>query len=521
MAADLTPVLWFAPAAYLLGAGAALALRNGYWTGAHLGAAAVLGLAVTAAAAALGLTLGALAPLDPLTGLTLLLVSLLGWVITRYSRTYLEGEPGQRRYVAALMFTLAAVSAVVIARNLGVLVLAWFASSLGLHHLLTFYRDRPAARMAAHKKFLASRVAELCMFAALGLILAQTGSLSFTGIATHVASHDTLPRALELAALLLALAAVLKSAQLPLHGWLIQVMEAPTPVSALLHAGIVNIGGFVMIRAAELISAAPAAQALLVVVGALTAAAAGLVMMTRTSIKVRLAWSTCSQMGFMLMECGLGLYDLAYLHLVAHSLYKAHAFLSAGDTVLQTRRRRLIPPPQTGAAHRLLLNRLLALPLALLVVIGSAALWHAWIPDAEVAGIALFVVALGLAPLLWSETGASVGVHPSGGVAVLGLSQLYLLWHTLFGRILPSSDPPVLLALGAGGCLFGLYLLQVAILLYPRGGLARALYPWAYGGFYLDEPITRLTHRIWPARRDVPPRAAQTAGAVSEPGRQA
>ncbi len=113
-------------------------------------------------------------------------------------------------------------------------------------------------------------------------------------------------------------------------------MEAPTPVSALLHAGVVNMGGFVLLRVAELIGLVPS-QWLLVIVGSLTAVLAGMVMLTRISIKVRLAWSTCAQMGFMLMEIGLGLYELALLHLVAHSLYKAYAFLSSGEAVERAR----------------------------------------------------------------------------------------------------------------------------------------------------------------------------------------
>ncbi|WP_264836966.1 proton-conducting transporter transmembrane domain-containing protein, partial [Klebsiella oxytoca] len=126
-------------------------------------------------------------------------------------------------------------------------------------------------------------------------------------------------------------------AVLPVHGWLIQVMEAPTPVSALLHAGVVNLGGFVLIRFAPLLEQAGIARALLLVFGLGTAVLAGMVMLTRISIKVRLAWSTVAQMGFMLLECGLGLYTLAALHLVGHSLYKAHVFLSASTVVRQTR----------------------------------------------------------------------------------------------------------------------------------------------------------------------------------------
>ncbi len=126
---------------------------------------------------------------------------------------------------------------------------------------------------------------------------------------------------------------MLKTAAFPLHGWLTEVMEAPTPVSALLHAGIINAGGFLLIRTAELVQASPGAMAALVMIGGLTALFGAAVMLTQSAIKTALAWSTVAQMGFMLLQCGLGLWALALLHIVAHSLYKAHAFLSSGGAV--------------------------------------------------------------------------------------------------------------------------------------------------------------------------------------------
>ena len=264
-------------------------------------------IAEGAALAALGLALAGVvqqafsyANADRLGLVMLVLVSLLGWVVIRYSRRYLNGEAGQQRYMLAMLLTLASIGVVVVTHNLGVLVLAWIASSVTLHYLLTFYRDRPAALVVAHKKFIVSRLAEVCLLVALGLIYRATGTLGFQGIAEHVLAAPALSVGLNAAMVLMVLAVILKSAQLPVHGWLIQVMEAPTPVSALLHAGIVNLGGFLLIRLAVLLSASPTAQAVLVVVGSLSAVLAGLVMMTRISIKVRLAWSTCAQMGFML-----------------------------------------------------------------------------------------------------------------------------------------------------------------------------------------------------------------------------
>ena len=139
--------------------------------------------------------------------------------------------------------------------------------------------------------------------------------------------------AVILAAGLLALAALFKSAQFPAHGWLTEVMDTPTPVSALLHAGVVNAGGFLLIRFADVMLLAPGVLAALVLIGGFTALFGSLVMLTQPAVKTSLAWSTIAQMGFMIFQCGLALFPLALLHIAAHSFYKAHAFLSSGSAV--------------------------------------------------------------------------------------------------------------------------------------------------------------------------------------------
>jgi len=485
---------WLLPAMYAAGCLLAFGQPRHHWKIAKFTAAAAL-------LATLGSVLGALAwrqfaplALDSV-GLTVaLLVAVLGWVIINYSSRYLNGEPGQLRFVRAMLFTLAAVGILVVSRHLLVIVLAWTGTSLGLHHLLTFYRERKAAQVVAHKKFLVSRLAELCLVLALWLVYHTTGSLTL------------LPAPLHAAALLFALAAILKTAQLPLHGWLIQVMEAPTPVSALLHAGVVNIGGLVLIRLAELISLAPAAQVALVVVGSLTAVLAGLVMLTRISIKVRLAWSTCAQMGFMLMEIGLGLYELALLHLVAHSLYKAYAFLGAGETVRLARMNDLT---QSGRAARSPLWYLGAVAAAAALVAGSATASQLLMPGLTVPPVALLIVALGLASLLWLESGYTPGLLLRGVLQVLALAQLYLVWHLLFAGLAPAAVPPAPQLVAWVALCFGvLYGSQVWLRCYPDGRFARVLYPWAYCGFYLDETFTRFTFKIWPVK--LSPVQAQT-----------
>ena len=493
------------PVIYCLGFLLAFSLNQKMWQIAK--GTAALGLAATVIA------LGS-APLAPATvnidtlGLTMaLLIAFLGWVIINYSFRYIQGEPGQPRFVKAMLFVLACVSLLVLSRNLAVIIIAWSGSSIGLHYLLTFYQERKTAQIVAHKKFIISRLADACLIVALLLVYSSVGDFNLDAITTYVSGIETLPVTLNIAALLIASAAIIKSAQLPLHGWLIQVMEAPTPVSALLHAGVVNIGGFVLIRLAELLSLAPAAQTLLVVVGSVTAVLAGLVMMTRISIKVRLAWSTCAQMGFMLMEVGLGLYELALLHLVAHSLYKAHAFLSAGDAVANTKAHDFFTPTEKpNSAVWYVISPLLSTA----TLLATIALWQQVMPSLNLPLAAIVIVALGFAPLLWMEQGASTKALIQGLIKVLALSQLYLAWHLLFAGLTPPIANTSLALLVWILASFGvLYVAQIWVRHAPTGRFAQALYPWAYSGFYLDETFTRLTLKFWPVQ--LSPTQAQTS----------
>ena len=279
--------------------------------------------------------LGLAARIDALSVSMLLLVSVVGLVVLRFSRNYLAGDPGQARFSGGLALTLGAVMTLVIAGNLAQLLLAFIATSLALHRLLVFYPDRPKAVMAAHKKFLVARTADLALAASLALIWQRFGTADIAAIAeaAKVAPAGATDTALIAAALLLALAAMLKSAQFPSHGWLPEIVETPTPVSALLHAGIINAGGFLVLRFADVMLMAPPALHVLALVGGFTALFASAVMLTQPAVKVQLAWSTIAQMGFMLFQCGIGAFAIALLHIIAHSLYKAHAFLSSGTAV--------------------------------------------------------------------------------------------------------------------------------------------------------------------------------------------
>jgi len=444
---------------------------------------------------------------DAITGAMLLLVCTLGLIIVRYSRTYLNGDPGQLRYARWLLATLSAVTMLVVANNLLVIAAALTLTSLALHKLLTFYGDRPAALVAAHKKFLVSRMADLCLWSALALIHGSVGSLNLDTIASWAKVHPELSPSVQLAAVLCVVAAALKSAQLPFHGWLTQVMEAPTPVSALLHAGVVNLGGFLMIRLSPLMAHAPAAQLLLVVIGLTTTVIAAMVTTTRVSVKVSLAWSTCAQMGFMLVECGLGAWHLAFLHLLAHSLYKAHAFLSAGSAVDAWRLGALTRRQPAPSVLRLCVSAALVLGAAAVAVALSVNL-GAPTRSADSSVLAL-IVALSLVQMVAQSADSLATV----GLRVIGVAALYAGWHWAAGRLfaVPAHQETfavgwAIVAVGFGA----LFATQSLVQLRPHGRLSQKLHTWMFAGLYLDERFTRLTFRVWPPRlaATASPRAA-------------
>ena len=295
-----------------------------------VGAASLLAMKGPGTSALIGLFgVGLSVRLDAVSAVMLVLVSFIGWIVLRYSRTYMDGDARQGAFTGWMSATLATVLLLVMSGNLLQLFAAWTLTSLSLNRLLLFYPERATARRAARKKALVARASEGALAGAIVLLIAAVGTTDIeTILATAEANWLTMA-----AALLIAISAVLASAQFPIHGWLTEVMEAPTPVSALLHAGVINAGGFLLIRFADVMLLAPGVMALLVMLGGFTALFGGLVMLTQPAVKTSLAWSTIAQMAFMVMQCGLALFPLALLHIVAHSLYKAHAFLSSGEAV--------------------------------------------------------------------------------------------------------------------------------------------------------------------------------------------
>jgi NAD(P)H-quinone oxidoreductase subunit 5 len=434
--------------------------------------------------------------LDLVSSAMFVLVVTLALVVVRYARTYLAGQRELDRFSRALLLTVASVTVLVTSNHLAILVVAWFATDIGLHQLLTFYRTRRQAIIVAHKKFLLSRVADACFVTAIVIIGGELGSLRIDVVNTL--ARAGLSPTLHVATALLVFGVLLKSAQVPFHGWMQAVMEAPTPVSALLHAGVVNIGGFVMIRLAPLMANAYVAQSILLGVGLFTTIVAALVMTTRVAIKGVLAWSTIGQMGFMLVQCGLGAWHLALMHLLAHSLYKAHTFLSSGSIVQQWRAGHIVHHPRLRRWHLVVATVLVCLPLVPFYV--DTGLAVGTLPSSI--GALAFVLALSFAPMIGRAIAAGPRTLGFAAVFALGASAAYFGWHVAFELIAPEinagveASPTRWLIVVAG--LGALFVAQSLLQTRPDGWFSRWLQPHLVSGLYIDDWFTRVTFRLWP-----------------------
>lgn len=410
--------------------------------------------------------------LDLVSLVMLLLVSFIGWVVLRYAGTFLDGEARQGPFTGWMTATLAAVLLLVQSGTLLQLVVGWVATSLLLHQLLLFYPERIAAQRAARKKFIVSRTGDAALIGAVILLAISFGTGDIATILAAAREGEGLPLTITAAALV-AVAALLKSAQFPTHGWLTEVMETPTPVSALLHAGVVNAGGFLLIRFADVMLQAPVVLAVLVMVGGFTALFGSLVMLTQSAVKTSLAWSTVAQMGFMILQCGLALFPIALLHIVAHSLYKAHAFLASGsviETVASIRRPGPVAIPNAKAVGRAFL-----LALAIYAVIGVLFGFADKPPQALALGAILifgvaYLIAQGLADaapraLTWRTSLYSI----SAATAYFALQRIS---DKLMLGTLPATPQP-------GPLEWTLMLL--AVVTFGVVAVAQSLFPlWAY-----------------------------------------
>jgi NADH-quinone oxidoreductase subunit L len=273
--------------------------------------------------------------LDDLSKTMLLVVSGVGSLIHIYSLGYMRNDERESRYFAALSLFMFAMLGIVLANNFVMLFVFWelvgFTSYVLIGHW--FYRD--AAADAAKKAFITTRIGDFGFMLGILMVWMATGSVIFSEIAPRLPALTNHPAFVTMAALLIFCGAVGKSAQFPLHVWLPDAMEGPTPISALIHAAtMVAAGVYMLVRVAFIIQVSPTALLVIAWIGTITAVLAALIATQQDDIKRILAYSTLSQLGYMVMAVGLASNQAAIFHLFTHAFFKALLFLAAGSVIV-------------------------------------------------------------------------------------------------------------------------------------------------------------------------------------------
>ena len=491
---------------------------------------------------------------DQLAVLLLPLVTGVSLVVHVYSSRYMIGDPRYRRFFAVMALFTFAMTLLVTSNNLLVTYMCWELMGICSYLLISHWAGRPAAGRAATKAFLVNAVADVGLGFGVILAFATYGTLNIQEILAQASamSGETLSLAgfevsrNTLIALCLLSGAMGKSAQVPMHVWLPYAMEAPTPVSALIHAAtMVNAGPFLLVRMSPLILLAPSAMVAIAVVGAVTALYGALVSLTQSDIKKLLAYSTISQIGFMIFACGVGAFLAAIFHLLAHGFLKAYLFLSTGSALESSHGHASHGSASPGRTRRLAFGALL------LTVIPTVVLFwgpyeHVWsasqVPAARIAfwAVALATVFLTAAYLFrqvvtqfGTRVGDAVTVWPrlsSGShlratilVTVATGALLLELWSWFGAFLAPALSlefpewergaptPILLVPLGvavAGWALAYARHLKPAFVPFSERGWGRRAYVHFLNRLYFDElhhamavkPTPRLSGWLW---RDV------------------
>ena len=335
--------------------------------------------------------------IDQLTVLILLLVTGVSTIVQVYASRYMIGDLRHSRFFALTALFTAAMTLLVMSSNLLLTFIFWELMGLCSYLLISHYAERPSAARAATKVFLVNSVADVGL--AIGVILTflTFDTLDIPQILAIAKSGADIPTlSITLLTLCLFCGAVGKSAQMPAHVWLPFAMEAPTPVSALIHAAtMVNAGPFLLVRLSPVLVLSPTAMMVIATVGGVTALFAALVSSTQTDVKRTLAYSTISQLGFMTMLCGVGAFVAAIFHLIAHGFFKAFLFLSTGNVLAATHRHVEEKDEKPARAMGGLFIGALILSVIPALVIFSGPYGYLWLSQSfSAANVALWIIGL-------------------------------------------------------------------------------------------------------------------------------
>lgn len=362
-----------------------------------------LELATADGASGLALPLGMY--VDRLAAIMMVVVTGIGTIIYAYSVRSMYQDQFERRFLALIAFKITVMVYLVSTSNLLMMVVCWQCRGF-LLALLTHNHTHPQTLIGSFRTFTVLRIGDIAFLG--GVILAKQvyGTLEIPLLLERAV---TMPVVLEpvagwhvsaatAVALLLLVGGMTKSAQFPFHTWLTRQLYAPTPVTALLHAGTINAVGFVINRLAPLYGLSPTTLQIAFVIGLVTTLLGASMMLVQSDVKRMLGFSTVGQMGYMLMECGLGAFSLAVFHLVAHGLFKATLFLSSGSLINQARAEPIfpdtprLPPPRPASWGIWLLGLVTTLVIPLVIILVTHELLHVPLLDSQANVIFLFFI---------------------------------------------------------------------------------------------------------------------------------
>jgi NADH-quinone oxidoreductase subunit L len=321
---------------------------------------------------------------DPLAGVMLLIVTGVGFLIHVYSLGYMDGDRQERRFFAYLNLFVFSMLLLVLAANFVLLLAGWGLVGLSSYLLIGYWHDRPSAVAAAKKAFVMNAIGDVGMALAAFLIFRDFGSVAYADVFSNAVAHRHTSDVGWICFLLL-IAACAKSAQLPLHTWLPDAMEGPTPVSALIHAAtMVTAGVYLIARMNPLYALAPDMRHLIIVIGSLGLLMAGAIACVQTDIKRIIAYSTMSQIAYMFVGVGVGAYWAGIFHLFTHAFFKALLFMGAGIVIHALGDEQDVR--KMGGLRRLMPRTYLCMVAGSLALAGIVPFSGAWSKDSILAG---------------------------------------------------------------------------------------------------------------------------------------
>lgn len=359
------------------------------------------------------------------------LVLLVSFVVHRFSLRYMHGDRLYRRYFLLLSALTLSAMLMVLADNLFLFWGAWSASNVLLVQLMIHKKEWGASKNSGVLAFYTLSLGSLCLLIAF-IVLSITYSTSSISILTQLSNPDHLSL-LSLSIGLIMIGGLVQSGLFPFHRWLISSLNSPTPVSALMHAGLVNGGGILIVKFAPLMMHCSAFLTALFVVGAISAMLGTIWKLMQHDIKKMLACSTMAQMGFMMMQCGVGLFAAAIAHLCWHGLFKAYLFLTSGSAVKQTK-------PETYFSKASPIMLIISLAGGVVAMISFAFVTHKPISVHEASGFVLFFAFIAGAQLMltWIRNRLTVFTLTSGLVVALLSGLMYGASIQLIQGLIPS-----------------------------------------------------------------------------------